>query len=629
MFQPSPVDLAYVESIRSFLQRPYPVLTGTWSGDQGYNTLLSTFDPLKAYLNLPLISGKLTGFDFLRAGLKFEIRLNGTRFHYGQLVLGFLPMTNFKTYAGSQTTASALTMFPSVLVDPSVSEVGTFTVPYVHPHHFIRLTTGDAARSLGTLALRVIVPLSVVSSVAVPTISYTVYVSLVDPIVNAFTAVSLASPLVLQEQSGGDSATRFVPEAMNFLATDINDVSVRAGMQGDNSVQNEEQIIGAKRSDMLFSTIFTKPNFVRLVTWPSEAPVNAVVDAIPVMPGFRFSDSSHFLYHLSRANRFWRGSLRYHVKIVASGFHSGRLIIGWEPSNDITDPTSIVSASNRMSIVVDLQQATDVYFTVPYMHPLPWLGRNNENGHLFFTVLNALATPSGEPTDVAILTWVYGSDDLEFAMPAVQITSPEVLQEQCVVQPLSSPLFGNITNSHSVPGKMVMGEKLTSVSDLVQKMALARTVSGSNLLQFSAFTDGFLFNTVQTAPENATHMAYLALMYVIMRGAVRYAATAYTASNLQTPVPEIFVGPAILGDASPTGYPVYGSLSVRNVTPNSMMSVPWYSPDLFALTRSPNNSLTLPAYTTQCRSNGAFTSWWYGAGKDFMFAYLIPPPIGV
>lgn len=241
--QPAPMDLTFVETLRGFLERPFPILTGVWTGDQARNTTINSVDPLKLYLNLPLIHGKLRGFSYLRAGLRIEIRLNGTRFHYGQLVGAFRPLDGtLQQYQASQQTVYAATMFPSVICDPGPSEVGILEVPYCYPQHFLSLTDNFTA-SIGTFKLQVLAPLSVVSSTNVPIINYTVYVSLVKPVLAGFTASNLTSPLRMLEEQSLDASHRVTPEANNMFATDINDVSFHTGIDSANSVARDRKSV--------------------------------------------------------------------------------------------------------------------------------------------------------------------------------------------------------------------------------------------------------------------------------------------------------------------------------------------------------------------------------------------------
>jgi len=377
--QPSPVDLTYVETLRSFLTRPYPVLSADWTGDSTAGSLLVSFDPLKSYLNLPVITGKLQGFMYLRAGLRIEIRINGTRFHYGQMVAGFAPLDgSYQNYGATQLSAPSLTMFPSLTLDPGPSQVGVLEVPYVHPLHFMSLLGSDESRSIGKLHLKVLVPLRVVAETVVPRVNFTVYISLVQPVLNAFSATPLVTPLILEEQSN-ETSIRVTPEANNLMATDISDISFNMAMSGSNTIATSEQYIGVTRQDMQLDHIYTKPNFLRQFTWTTARAAAYQLSVFDVAPTVR-PVAPHYLSNVSRLFQFWRGSLRYHVRVVASGFHSGRMLISWEPSSTYNSTDPVVTLSNRMSMVVDIQETTDVYFTIPYMSRRPWLRTDTSVG---------------------------------------------------------------------------------------------------------------------------------------------------------------------------------------------------------------------------------------------------------
>jgi hypothetical protein len=610
-------------------------LNTSWSGDLAAGANIVAFDPLKTYLNLPVIFGKLQGFTYLRAGLRIEIRINGTRFHYGQLVAGFTPLDGtFQEYGTSQLSATSLTMFPSLVLDPGPSQVGVLEIPYVFPQHFMRLTGGT--RSLGKLHLKVLVPLRVVAETETPTVTFTVYVSLVDPVLNLFTSAPTASPLrgELEEQSM-DASHRVTPEANNMMATDITNVSANTGMRGNNTIENEEQYIGVSRADMQLATIYTKPNFVRTFSWTTTHTAGQTISSLPVSPAVRpASGHPHFLSNLSRLAQFWRGSLRYHVRVIASGFHSGRLLISWD--HESNEPTDLNALSNRMSIVVDVQETTEVYFTIPHMARYPWMvvdpvttSEERYNGTLYFSVLNPLAVPDNAVSTVDVLVWMYGSDDLEFALPTIgtnaYVTPLGGLEEQCAEAPLGDPKFGKLDGSFSIPGHMSMGERITSVKDFLAKKTLLIQLETSTVSMFAA---SVFQQTQALSGVNAIlpycHFRIIAEMYLLHRGTVDYAGFAYPGGLGMDPYEEYFLSctPSIASMR-------YGAIQVRSATPNAMVSVPYYYPSLFHTTRPATLPFQRPgvvvATRTQPTGEQSRFSVWASAGHDYMLAYLIPP----
>lgn len=633
--QPAPMDLTYVETLRGFLERPYPVLSGDWSGDSVAGTTLVTLDPMKVYLNLPLIIGKLRGFSYLRAGLRIELRINGTRFHYGQLVSAFRPLAgSFQTYSASQLTVYAGTMFPSVISDPGPSQVNILEVPYCYPYHFLSITD-TSSHSIGTLALQVLSPLRVVSQTTVPVVNFTVYVSLVNPVLAGFTALPIQTPLrspLLEEQSL-DSSARVTPEANNMVATDINDISFHAGMDSNNSVAALPQYIGNFAGQMDFSHIFTKPNFELTRTWSSLDIAGAALLDLPVCP-VRQSLVNTFLHILNQQNVYWRGSLRYHLRIVASGFHSGRLLVAWEPSFTTLSLPTLPDLSNRISMVIDIQETTDVYFTIPYMARSPWLetltapastaSLANHNGKLSITVLNPLATPSGEISSVDIFLWKYGSSDLEFAVPKVTVGAladwpiPNALaelEEQCLDAPISDSKFGALDGSFSVPGAMSMGERISSVRDMLLKKSNIRNAVTTSATSYASVYASF-------GAVNSSAFVQMSRMYLFARGAVKYAVFISNPRFGMYDAYDIAPGMSFLTSGA------LGVVQVTSACPNAMITVPYYTNRLFHTTAPPTEQVNYPEVGAHVRSGVEEHTYtfWASAGNDFMFGYLIPPP---
>jgi len=258
------------------------------------------------------------------------------------------------------------------------------------------------------------------------------------------------------------------------------------------------------------------------------------------------------------------------------------------------------------------------------MSVTPWLPTNGiitgANGVVYINVLNPLSTPSGETTTINVITWAYGSSDLEFACPRINsanLPNP-VLEEQCVDMALGDARFGNLDGSFSVPGTMVMGERLTSIKDWIQKMAFG--AAAGSLANSTFFT--FYHNDAPNlnTPVVTSHMMHFSRMFVISRGSVRYAPFLYSASTRIAPVEQYMVG----FNTNASFDLRYGLLVVRSATPNSMIQVPFYAINTFLPTKASTSFTNVPTATAS-GATAVSSSWFYGAGDDFMFAYLVPP----
>lgn len=151
--------------------------------------------------------------------------------------------------------------------------------------------------------------------------------------------------------------------------------------------------------------------------------------------------------------RHWRGSIKYHVKIFASNFHSGRIRISYEPFKYAAG----APASDRYQTigkVIDVRGNSDCSFTVPYLSDRPFLPSSLAdlryeveryqgftpapsttdptalydisgmaggliNGRLVFTLETPFAFPSSPIPNPYIAVYMACGEDIQFAEPNV------------------------------------------------------------------------------------------------------------------------------------------------------------------------------------------------------------------
>jgi hypothetical protein len=189
---------------------------------------------------------------------------------------------------------------------------------------------------------------------------------------------------------------------------------------------------------------------------------------------------------------------------------------------------------------------------------------------------------------------------------------------------LDDDRFGNLLGSYSVPSRMLMGENLISVVDLVVKyQRLENTEASSNTWFVSVFSEN---PTLLGNPA----LWHLARMFVLARGSAMYAIQQGGASVTAARLPA-FVGPqfATTGRSPVLISQAFGSYAFSRAAPNCMVHVPYYEQNLFVPT-TPQSEFSYPLY----QSIGAtfyspevnIFNGYMSAGSDFMFAYLIPPP---
>jgi hypothetical protein len=118
--------------------------------------------------------------------------------------------------------------------------------------------------------------------------------------------------------------------------------------------------------------------------------------------------------------QFWRGSIRYRMRISKTKFHSGRLLIVFKPGVSSTYP-GIVSAPTwadvpyLYTLVVDIRDSSMVEFTIPYSSSRVYSHHDEPMGVLAIYVVNQLVAPEVVASTVDITLEMCGGDDLEFA----------------------------------------------------------------------------------------------------------------------------------------------------------------------------------------------------------------------
>jgi hypothetical protein len=653
------VDPMYAESIRSFLKRPYPIAAGVWTGSQAFGANVLTIPLMSSYLStVATIREKLTGFKYIRGGMKVAIRVNGTRFHYGMMVLAFYPMDILIGAVGApRRNVGSATMMPSIFVNPTSDGLEELEVPYVYTEQFLKLNDGST-NNFGDVNMYVLDPLKSVNQTTVGAVSWTLYARFVDPVVTGFTqqTIDVTPTAAAIEIQGyvGESATRVVPEFLNGFNTDGNDTSISAGVVGYPAGADPVSEIAFNRADMELKTLYTYPNPILHFPWSSDSPVGTQLSGIRVYPNFQgwVGTPAHYLSTISQAFAFWRGALRYKVMVVASGFHSGRLQISWNPATGISSSVSTVELSNTNHIIMDIQQTTEIYFTVPYLHHQPWqpVADNTQSAAVSFNVLNSLATPSGATSLVNIFVWLYGSDTLEFALPRITVnttgpisqplflTDDDVIEEQCYKAPLSDPRFGRLGDASDVPDVSCMGERIHSILQITRKYALASTFAtgaGQDAVIFRPF------NRKTAAVERNTHYNLFCRMYLAVRGPLRLAATVDVVNAGATAASEqyylgIDASTSTTSDVIGTitaGPSPYGFAIVRpDSAPNPALILPWYCNQLFALAYHSNfasdSPLRYPAFIVTKYNGptpvGVFRIF-MSTTSDFQFGFPIAP----
>lgn len=193
---PTPADPYMKQTLTSFLQRVY-YDTYTWTPAMAMGTLIQQITFPNFLFSVVPIWDKLKNFTYFRAGVKIGIRMNGSKFHYGQILVSYTPQgNNTLDLAFACNNIYSASGCPSFTIAPSENEVHEFILPYALPYQYIPMYnmtgSGDPAYQFGVLNIYVLNPLA---NAATPTpVTFTVFANFVDVDIAGYSPVAFTIP---------------------------------------------------------------------------------------------------------------------------------------------------------------------------------------------------------------------------------------------------------------------------------------------------------------------------------------------------------------------------------------------------------------------------------------------------
>lgn len=128
------------QSLMGFLSRPFPIKETSWTAAAKVGDMIASADFPHDLIKIPSFMAKLRNFAYMRAGVRVGVRLNGTKFHYGKLLIMWAPAgANIGTLFDATDNLYSASSFPHIIVSPTENEVNEIVIPYALPQQFISL----------------------------------------------------------------------------------------------------------------------------------------------------------------------------------------------------------------------------------------------------------------------------------------------------------------------------------------------------------------------------------------------------------------------------------------------------------------------------------------------------------
>lgn len=140
-------------SLGNFFSRPVKIQSYTWA--TGMN-LSEMFNPWQDFFENPRVLNRITNFNLLRCKLKVRIVLNGNGFHYGRAIASYIPLHNLDAFTKDRPffiqDVVAASQRPHVYLDPTTSQGGTLTLPFVWYENALRIPSQEW-REMGDISI--------------------------------------------------------------------------------------------------------------------------------------------------------------------------------------------------------------------------------------------------------------------------------------------------------------------------------------------------------------------------------------------------------------------------------------------------------------------------------------------
>lgn len=383
-------------SLENFFSRPLKIAQLGWAVGQPISYRVN---PWQSYFENPRISNRIANYNLLRCKLKVRIMVNGNGFMYGRALAAYRPLWTYDDLLEDTLITpddfTEASQRPHVFLDPTNSQGGTLTLPFVYYKNALSIPKGDWFE-MGELTLRALQTLKHANG-ANEAISISIFVWAEDVQLSIPTAVD---PLGLSPQGGEMSAkdeygtgpvsrpagiiakiagkltsvpyigmyaraTEVAAKAVGHVAvmfgysrpivvedikpykptvlgnianTNVPDTCQKLTLDVKQETTIDPRVMGlADTDELVISSIAQRPSYLTQFGWPVAAPAEQLLWNTEVSPMIWSTASDGGLAFPACAFASlpfgrWRGSMKYRFQIVASSFHKGRLKIVYDPA---------------------------------------------------------------------------------------------------------------------------------------------------------------------------------------------------------------------------------------------------------------------------------------------------------
>jgi hypothetical protein len=412
--------------------------------------------------------------------------------------------------------------------------------------------------------------------------------------------------------------------------------AVPLALSATNKVKTTDEMTIRNVDEMSFSFLKRVEALVATQTWTTS---NVAADVIYPFTGLApstlfqtsiLNNGTHTttvnfgppIWYLSNLFALSRGSLKLKIKFVKTVFHTGRLLLTWTPSyNTSVSAPSVYTSTLSLREIIDIRYCNEAEFELPYLLPFSYAENLQPYGYLSILVLNPLRAPETVSTQIQLLMYFSGGDDLEFQAPIHSHTSGALIVPVVVNStPLVSKIIGDqkSTSLGTRFAEASVGEMFCSVKQLISRnVPFSRTADypASSAINVYPYFWSSYHHTPSGPQTVGTYgydlMSFIAPMYAFYKGGSTVNAAFQTSTSVVARILPVtsFTSSVIESgantsagvasytwySAASTGQSLNGAYYGDNVTVASF-SVPYYAQTRFS-TVVPSTSNTISGAT--------------------------------
>jgi len=183
--------------------------------------------------------------------------------------------------------------------------------------------------------------------------------------------------------------------------------------------------------EMDFLALCSIPTWISTVSWTTSQVSGTLLSAFSATPKAGELIDGTVIHHtplsyIASHFYFWRGSLFYKIKVVKTEFHSGRIVICFNPVSSVSGSTPAETYANSVYVqrtIYDIRECNEIIYEVPYTSILPYLNtgiltsKASSCGNINIYVEDLLVAPTAVSSSVSLIVEMYAGPDIEFAYP--------------------------------------------------------------------------------------------------------------------------------------------------------------------------------------------------------------------